>query len=69
MIEKKWITYQILNGLKDSHFLELFHGDLKTENIMVTSWNWIYVTDFANYKPTYLSLVRGSIFSAYILIG
>jgi phosphoinositide-3-kinase regulatory subunit 4 len=21
---------------------------------MVTSWNWLFLTDFASYKPTYL---------------
>ncbi|RUS35036.1 hypothetical protein BC938DRAFT_476587 [Jimgerdemannia flammicorona] len=32
----------------------VYHGDIKTENIQVTSWNWAYVTDFASFKPTYL---------------
>lgn len=30
------------------------HGDIKAENVMVTSWNWVLLTDFATYKPTYL---------------
>ncbi|CAF89108.1 unnamed protein product, partial [Tetraodon nigroviridis] len=30
------------------------HGDIKTENVMVTSWNWVLLTDFASFKPTYL---------------
>lgn len=57
MIEKKWIAYQLLNGLSQAHFYEICHGDIKTENIMVTSWNWIYIADFASYKPVYLSEV------------
>ncbi len=32
--------------------------DIKCENIMVTSWNWIYVTDFASYKPTLIPEVH-----------
>ncbi|CAG8729705.1 14838_t:CDS:2, partial [Acaulospora colombiana] len=32
----------------------IYHGDIKTENVLVTSWNWIYLSDFAGYKPTYL---------------
>ncbi len=29
-------------------------GDVKPENIMVTSWNWVFLTDFATFKPTFL---------------
>ena len=33
----------------------MYHGDIKTENILVTSWNWLYLTDFSSsYKKTYL---------------
>ncbi|RHZ45574.1 hypothetical protein Glove_669g16 [Diversispora epigaea] len=53
-IEKKWITYQILCGVHDAHTRGIYHGDIKTENIFVTSWNWVYLADFAGYKPTYL---------------
>ena len=30
------------------------HGDLKCENALVTSWSWVFLTDFASYKPTRL---------------
>ncbi|ORY46243.1 ARM repeat-containing protein, partial [Neocallimastix californiae] len=53
-IEKKWISYQLLKGLSEAHKRGIFHGDIKTENIMVTSWNWVYLSDFAGFKPTYL---------------
>ncbi len=29
-------------------------GDVKPENVMVTSWNWVFLTDFASFKPTFL---------------
>lgn len=32
---------------------------------MVTSWNWIYLTDFASYKPTYLPLDDPADFSFF----
>ena len=33
----------------------MYHGDIKTENILVTSWNWLFLTDFSSsFKPTYL---------------
>lgn len=30
------------------------HGDLKAENVLVTSWHWVYLADFASYKPVRL---------------
>ncbi|KAG8916382.1 Serine/threonine-protein kinase [Tulasnella sp. 417] len=30
------------------------HGDIKSENILVTSWNWVYITDFGSVKPVFL---------------
>ncbi|KAI9005053.1 hypothetical protein DFJ74DRAFT_403557 [Hyaloraphidium curvatum] len=53
-IEKKWIAFQLLKGLSDIHARQVQHGDIKTENIMVTSWTWAFYVDFANYKPVYL---------------
>ncbi|KAF9174249.1 Serine/threonine-protein kinase, partial [Mortierella sp. AD010] len=54
LVEKKWVTYQLLKGLADSHARNVYHGDIKTENCLVTSWNWVYLSDFAGYKPTFL---------------
>ncbi|KAG5326958.1 PI3R4 kinase, partial [Acromyrmex heyeri] len=53
-IEKKWITFQVLYALNQAHKFGVCHGDIKLENIMITSWNWILLTDFASFKPTYL---------------
>lgn len=53
-IEKLWITYQMLKGLEHCHANKVCHGDIKSENVLVTSWNWIYLSDFAPYKPAYL---------------
>ncbi|KAJ1787808.1 Serine/threonine-protein kinase, partial [Coemansia sp. RSA 2399] len=52
--EKRWIAYQILTALRESHARGVCHGDIKSENIVVTSWNLAYVADFAPFKPTYL---------------
>lgn len=54
IIEKKWIAYQLLRGVADSHARNVYHGDIKTENVLVTSWNWAFLVDYAFYKPTYL---------------
>lgn len=53
-IEKRWITYQLLCGLRDCHAKGLHHGDIKAENILITTSNWAYLSDFAHFKPTYV---------------
>jgi phosphoinositide-3-kinase, regulatory subunit 4 len=53
-IEKRWIAYQLLCGVRECHAAGVYHGDIKTENLFVTTWNWIYLSDFSSFKPTYL---------------
>lgn len=54
-IEKKWLAFQLLCGVRDCHARNVYHGDIKTENILVTSWNWLYLSDFSSsFKPTTL---------------
>lgn len=64
-IEKRWIVFQLLSGLRDCHGRGVHHGDIKTENVLVTSWNWVYLTDFAFFKPTYLPENNPADFSYY----
>ena len=51
LIEKKWLAFQLLHGLADCHDRNVFHGDVKLENVLVTSWGWAFLTDFATFKP------------------
>ena len=30
------------------------HGDIKTENILVTSWTWVLLADLASFKPVFV---------------
>lgn len=53
-VEKKWITFQVLCALHQCHKQKICHGDIKLENILITSWNWILLSDFASFKPTFL---------------
>jgi phosphoinositide-3-kinase regulatory subunit 4 len=54
-IERRWLAFQLLCGLRDCHARDIFHGDIKTENTLVTSWNWLYLSDFSSsFKPTQL---------------
>lgn len=65
-IEKKWLSYQLLCALRDCHARNVYHGDIKTENILVTSWNWLYLTDFSSsFKKTYLPEDNPADFSYY----
>lgn len=54
-IEKKWLAFQLLCALRDCHARDIYHGDIKAQNILVTSWNWLYLTDFSSaFKPMVL---------------
>lgn len=64
-IEKKWIVYQLLVALSKMHEAGICHGDLKTENVLLTSWNWVMVTDIGLFKPVYLPDHNQSQFSFY----
>lgn len=54
-IEKRWIAFQLLHALKELHSLDMCHGDVKIENVLVNSFLWVSLADLASYKPVYLS--------------
>lgn len=65
-IEKKWITYQLLSAMKEARKRKVPHGDLKSENVLVTSSLSVYVTDFAaSFKPAFLPLNDPSDFNYF----
>ncbi|KAF2728981.1 ARM repeat-containing protein, partial [Polyplosphaeria fusca] len=65
-IEKKWLSFQLLCAIRDCHARGIYHGDIKSENVLVTSWNWLYLTDFSSsFKPTYLPEDNPADFSFY----
>ena len=51
-IEKRFIAYQLMMCVENCHDEDICHGDINPENIMVTSWNWVVLTDFSPFKPT-----------------
>lgn len=53
-IEKKWLVFQLLMCLKHVHARNFCHGDIKSENVLVTSWKWVYLVDWAPFKPVSL---------------
>ena len=50
-IEKLWIVFQLFKSLEVIHKHGIVHGDIKPENVMCTSFNWMVLTDFAPFKP------------------
>ncbi|XP_037081673.1 LOW QUALITY PROTEIN: phosphoinositide 3-kinase regulatory subunit 4-like [Pollicipes pollicipes] len=52
--EKRWLSFQLLSALAACHRLGVCHGDLKLENLLVTSYLWLLVGDWAAFKPALL---------------
>lgn len=51
-VEKLFMVFQLLKMVEVLHSHGLCHGDLKLENVLVTSSNWLLLTDFAAHtKP------------------
>ena len=53
-LEKRWLAFQLLLAVEQCHRQGVCHGDIKLENIIVSSWSWLTLTDFASFKPTFL---------------
>ena len=56
IIEKNWITFQLCKALQSLHDANICHGHLTTENVLLTSWNWVLISDVGcqHYKPVTL---------------
>ncbi len=64
-LEKRWILYQLLKALDQCHQWGISHGDVTTENVLLTSWQWAYLTDFSPFKPAFLPLEDPSDFTFF----
>jgi phosphoinositide-3-kinase regulatory subunit 4 len=64
-IEKKWISFQIIYGLTQIHNKGLCHGDIKLENILLSSNGSVFLCDLAPYKPAYMQSKDNSSFAYY----
>jgi phosphoinositide-3-kinase regulatory subunit 4 len=54
-VEKLWLMYQLFKGLEVCHLSHgIIHGDIKPENVLCTTWNWLVLTDFGTFKPANL---------------
>ncbi|VDO03285.1 unnamed protein product [Rodentolepis nana] len=67
--EKRWIAFQLLSAVQQLHSMKtndlrpLCHGDIKPQNVLLTSWGWILLTDPAPFKPTQLPSDNPSVFT------
>uniref|UniRef100_A0A0K2UE94 Protein kinase domain-containing protein n=1 Tax=Lepeophtheirus salmonis TaxID=72036 RepID=A0A0K2UE94_LEPSM len=52
--EKLWLAFQLLLAIQQAHKHGVVHGDIKSENVLLTGCNWLFLSDFASYKPTFL---------------
>ncbi|KAM7538443.1 hypothetical protein Aperf_G00000064096 [Anoplocephala perfoliata] len=58
--EKRWIAFQLLSAVQQLHAMKtndlkpLCHGDIKPQNVLLTSWGWLLLADPAPFKPTQL---------------
>jgi len=68
-VEKRWIVFQMLRALADLHEIGVCHGDIKAENVLVTSWNWVFLADFAPFKPVQLPADNPADFNFYYSTG
>jgi phosphoinositide-3-kinase regulatory subunit 4 len=62
--EKTWISYQLLYAVAEVHSRSVCHGDIKTENVLLNSWDWVFLSDFG-LKPAYLPEDNPADFSYY----
>ena len=55
-VEKKWLILQLLCAISQIHGEDMNHGDIKPENILLTSYNQLFLTDMVRYKPKLLCI-------------
>ena len=53
-IEKKWICFQLLQSVSQIHSKGKCHGDIKPDNVLLTSKLSVFLTDISVYKPVFL---------------
>lgn len=53
-IETRFLLYQMLAALHEAHSNGITHGDIKPENVLITSYGWVLIADWALHKPVEL---------------
>ena len=64
--ERLFLAYQLLHALAQVHARGVCHGDLTPHNVLLTSWGWLLLADFATaYKPAALPADNPAPFGFY----
>ena len=64
--QRLFLAYQVLKGVEEMHMrFGVPHGDVKAQNVMITSTGWAYLVDPAPYKPAFLEAKNPLTFELY----
>ena len=44
-MEKKWLVFQLMCAIAQIHSVGMVHGDIKPSNILITSFNHLFLAD------------------------
>jgi phosphoinositide-3-kinase regulatory subunit 4 len=66
--DKRWLGYQLLVAVTQAHAEGVCHGDIKPENVLLTSWGWLLLADFAPYKPAMLPADNPVSYMAFLFL-
>ncbi|CAI2325991.1 unnamed protein product [Caenorhabditis sp. 36 PRJEB53466] len=63
--EKLWYIFLLFKALSQCETAGVCHGDLKSQNVLISSSNWLQITDFAPFKPCFLTQDNPSWFTYF----
>ena len=64
-IQKIWIMLQFFYGIYQLHEAEIYHGDIRIENILLTSNSSVFICDISPFKPAYIKIDDIGIYTFY----
>ena len=53
-MERKWLVLQLMCAIAQVHSVKMVHGDIKPSNILITSFNHLFLADQLALKPAYI---------------
>lgn len=52
--KKQIFIYKAIISVYQLHLLNIYHGDIKSSNFLISSTGHLFIGDIASYKPYYL---------------
>jgi len=53
-VEKRWIVFQLMTAIFNLHDSGLYHGAITSSNVLLTTWDHVFLADFAWFAPNYI---------------